>query len=64
MKLYDVPSGSVIRLLENGIVPPAATPLNKGDVIKFARIDGIYSECFKDGERVYLGATTEVEIIS
>jgi len=78
-KLYDVPRNSYVRVLqqedEYGIredvrVPPAAHAVEKGELIYFSHIDGMYSLCQKvdedtkeRGEICHLAAWTEVEIV-
>lgn len=64
MKLHEVPRGTYIKLAENAHVPPGAPNLKKGDVIKFHRIDGMYSYCTYDGEVVHISAFSEVEIVN
>ena len=61
MKLYNVQDGSTVKLLEDAVIPPGAPEVNKGDVVKLFNIDGVYGNCFKDGERVWIHAMTEVE---
>ena len=64
MKLYDVPNNTKVRVLAEIKVPPAAPPINKGDVIDFGHIDGMYSYCHNsEGELVHLVAWAEVEIV-
>ena len=61
MKLYDVEDGSKVKVIK-GYAPPGAPMINPGDVLKFSHIDGMFSVCFRDGERCYLSADAEVEI--
>ena len=64
MKLYEVPPNSKIRVLGEGMVPPSAPAIHKGDVLNFHHIDGMYSYCEnQDGDVVHLAAFTEVEIV-
>ena len=66
MKLYEVPNGSDIRILDNEIlVPPGAKGVSKDDIIRFLWIDGMYSRCQdNEGNAVYLAAWTEVEVVN
>ena len=64
MKLYDVPDNSKIKVLDDIKVPPGAPPINKGDILLFDHIDGMYSYCKNmNGELVHLVAWADVEII-
>lgn len=63
MKLYDVPRGSKIEIIE-GFAPPGGPLIKAGDIMNFSHIDGMYSVCFRDGERVYLNADANVKIIT
>ena len=64
MKLYDVPRNTSVRVMEDVNVPIGAPVIKKGDVIRFHRLDGMYSHCHNDkGEEVYLAAYAEVEIV-
>lgn len=63
VKLYDVPGNTRIKLIGDIKVPIGALPLKEGDIVDFKNIDGMYSLCYKDGERCYLAGWTEVEII-
>ena len=37
--------------------------LEKGDIIDFKKLDGMYSLCYKDGKSCHLAGWTEVEIL-
>lgn len=66
MKLYEIPRGSYIRLLEDASVPPAALQLNKGDLLYFDHVDGMYSFCRLGPEYkalVHPAAYTEAEVV-
>lgn len=64
MKLYDVPCNTIVRVLEFSEGPPGAPTVEKGEVVKFKHIDGMYSYCVNSGgELVHLKAWAEVEII-
>lgn len=64
MKLYDVPRNSKIVVMGNIKTPPASIPIQKGDVLQFHHIDGMYSYCKNEnGDVVHLLASAEVEII-
>ena len=63
MKLYEIPDGSQIRLLEDSPGPPGEPVYPKGTEMKFYSLDGMYATCFKDGVRAYPHCGTEVEII-
>lgn len=64
MKLYQVPNNTLVRVLKEESVPPGATPLPEGTIVKFHHIDGMYSLCTKDEEVVHLKAWTEVEVVN
>jgi len=49
MKLYEVPNNSKI--------------ICGGNVLDFKHIDGMYSLCYLDGERVHLHCYEDVEIV-
>lgn len=62
MKLYECKRNTKVRVLGDIKVPPDATPINKGDIIDFGHIDGMYSFCHNEkGELVHLVAWAEVE---
>ena len=61
MKLYDVPRDTAVRLLEDATVPPGAPPVQKGDVLNFHHVDGMYSYNHRAGTTVWIAAWTEVE---
>lgn len=64
MKLYEVPKGSHVQLLETPTIPPVHTELRKDDILYFDHIDGMYSYCIdKDGFTVHPAAHTEVLIV-
>ena len=63
MKLYEAPSKTNVRLLNDIATPPGAPELKKGDVIFFDHLDGMYSYCEKDGNVVHLVGWAEVEIV-
>lgn len=65
MKLYDIPRGRLIKILEdNPEIPSAAAELKKNEILFFDHIDGMYSLCKdKNGNVVHLAAWTEVEIM-
>jgi hypothetical protein len=64
MKLYDVPRNSKIRVLNNSEGPPGSSPFKTEDIIKFHKIDGMYSFCTKEnGVIVHLKCWEDVEII-
>lgn len=64
MKAYEVKRGSKVILLEDAQAPVEESPLSKGDIITIYRLDGMYCNGSKDGERVYVSAFTEVELIT
>ena len=64
MKLYDVPRGSMIRVLGDIQIPPGAPEINIGDEILFNNLDTMYSNCTRGKTTVYLSAMAEVEIIN
>lgn len=65
MKLYDVPRETYVKVLENALVPPGSPKINKGDVIFFDHLDGMYSLCLDKDKKYYLhlSASAEVEIV-
>jgi hypothetical protein len=64
MKLYDVPNGSMIRVVADAQIPPDHREVSNGEVVKFLRIDGMYSLCIDSGGvAVHLAAWTDVEIV-
>lgn len=63
MKLYRVPKYSTIKVLDDIAVPPGAPPIEKGDILNFHGIDGMYSKCSSQGVLYHLVAWAEVEII-
>ncbi len=63
--LYNVPSGTKIRLMEHLRTPPAHRDLKTGEILTFNKIDGMYSLCFdSEGNPVHLAAWSEVEVIN
>jgi len=64
MKLYNVPRGNKIKIIDgNYLTPIGAPPLKQGDELFFDHVDGMYSVCFLDGELVHLSSSAEVEIL-
>ena len=64
MKLFKVPPGSMIRVIGEVEIPPAAPEIDKGEILKFIHVDGMYSLCVnKSGKPVHLVAWAEVEVI-
>ena len=63
MKLYEVPRNSKIVVRGNIKTPPASIPIQKGDVLQFHHIDGMYSYCLNGNDVVHLSANADVEII-
>jgi len=65
MKLYELSSKCTVKLLQPCGVPPGGKPLAVGDIVKFQKVDGMYSLCYdKDGNIVHPQAWTEVEIVT
>jgi len=66
MKLYDVPRGSKIRVVDRDMsVPPGAPAIKTDDVVYFDHLDGMYSFCQdENGRVVHLAGWTEVEIVN
>ena len=63
MKLYNVPRGSKIKVID-GIIPPGGPLIKKGEELEFDHIDGMYSVCYNlNDELVHLAAFAEVEIL-
>tara|TARA_R110002012_G_scaffold59679_7_gene156330 strand:- start:2693 stop:2887 length:195 start_codon:yes stop_codon:yes gene_type:complete len=54
-----------VRVIDNSIsTPPASLPVSKGDIITLSGPDGMYCSGYNaDGERIYIGVTTNVEIM-
>ena len=64
MKLYEVPKGTYVQLLEKPTIPPVATELKENEIIFFDHIDGMYSYCINsDGHVVHPAAYTDVLIV-
>jgi len=64
MEAYEV-RNQTVRVIDDSIsTPPASLPVSKGDVIKLIKADGMYCSGYNaDGERIHIGATTNVEIM-
>ena len=65
MKLYEVPKGSKIIVIDKDPkIPVEGIDIIRGDVLTFHHIDGMYSLCTNiAGEPVHLVAWAEVEIV-
>lgn len=64
MKLWTTPKKTKVKLLEKPKVPPASIELEKGEIVFFDHIDGMYSYCKnKDGLICHPVAWTKVEIV-
>jgi hypothetical protein len=64
MKLYDVPRFTWVYPVTDVDVPVAGVPVDKGQMVKFHHIDGMYSYCTNvDGDVVHLPAWQEVEVL-
>lgn len=79
MKLYNVPRDSYIRILTQGdhgihetsVKTPIDSPeIEKGELVKFSHIDGMYSLCYKLDQKTHetqeichIAAWTEVELV-
>jgi len=64
MRLYEVPNDTMIKVTDDKpLVPPGALEIKTGDELKFIKLDGLYSICYRNYDRVYLQAATEVDII-
>ena len=65
MKLYNVPRETFVKVLEDQHTPPGCPPIDKGDIIFFDHIDGMYSYCMDKTKThvLHLAAFTEVEIV-
>ena len=65
MKLYEVPRYSKVRIIADEKAPPAHREFDKGEVLTFDHIDGMYSLCYDQaGQMVHPAAWTEVEVVS
>jgi hypothetical protein len=64
MKLYEVPRGTKVRVIEAERPPLGGLPVSDNEVVEFFKIDGMYSFCRNvKGDIVHLPAWTEVEIV-
>jgi hypothetical protein len=67
MELYKLrpTRGDKLRIIGNTTIPPAAPLVGNGDEILFGNLDGMYANCTRvsDGQRVYVAAWTEVEVV-
>jgi hypothetical protein len=62
VKLHDVARGSLVRVRSNPSTPPAAPLVERGEVLWFEKMDGMYGVClFRDGLTSYLAAWTDVD---
>jgi len=62
MELHEIPNNTKIRVIGNIKTPPGADEIKEGDILKFHRVDGMYSHCTKDdGSTVHLANWAEVE---
>ena len=65
MKLYEVPRNTKIRIVDDEKAPPAHRDFDKGEVLLFDHIDGMYSFCYDQaGKVVHLAAWAEVEVVT
>jgi len=63
MKLYECQRNDIVKLLDDDVRIPVASP-DPGDVVIFHHIDGMYSYCkTMDGKLVHPAAWTEVMIV-
>lgn len=64
-KLHEVPRGTKIRVRGDVKIPPAAPPIEVGEILHFNHIDGMYSHC-RDmaGNVVHLVAWADVDIVN
>lgn len=66
MKLYEVPRNTIIRIIDEKVTVPQykAVPAKQDELLKFEKIDGMYSRCYnKNKQVVHLAAWTEVEVV-
>lgn len=64
MKLYEAPSHSKVRLLEDAKAPVGARSITCGEIIDFQHLDGMYSFCYDaDGNIVHIAAYADVEVV-
>ena len=65
MKAYEVSYGTKVKVVDDTVlVPIGATPVAKDEIITIYRLDGMYCNgSNSEGERVYINASTEVEIV-
>ena len=65
MKLYELKRHTKFRILEDTQIPPGAPPVDGDTVYTFDHIDGMYSLCIDEEERiVHISASAEVEPIT
>lgn len=64
MKLYKATTGDYVLFLDDARVPPGASSVTAGTVLKLHGIDGMYSHCTDDhGGRYHPAALSEVEVV-
>ena len=65
MELFEVPNRCYVKMLEDTVaVAPWSPRIEKGDVLFFYYVDGMYSYCKnQDGSIVHPIAWSEVEIV-
>lgn len=63
MEAYKVKYGTKVVITDDEVViPPSSIALKRGDVITIHKLDGMYCNGINEiGDRVYIGAWTEVE---
>jgi len=63
-ELHKIPNKTWVKVMEDVKVPPAAPPINKGDIIFFDHLDGMYSYCKTPaGKIVHMAAWTKVKVV-
>ena len=65
MKAYEVQPGTKVRIIDKDPkVPPGAKQLDENDEVVILSLDGMHCNASdKEGNRVYMRAWTEVEIV-
>ena len=64
MKLYELRTGQLFRVVADNKAPPAAREIAADEVLKFGHVDGMYSFCHDiAGGIVHPVAWAEVEVL-
>lgn len=61
IELHNVKPNTFVEILETPRQPPASIQIDKNNIVKVGRLDGMYVNCIDShGNRVYLAAWTKV----